>query len=130
MALSSLVAPVLRPGHRTGPGTRPAEAATADTRPAEAAGTDTRPATAGKAAAGERVRDADSLAVASFVLGLLGLLVFNLLLGPAAVVMALIALARSTERRGRAFLGLALGVADLVVLAVLVTAHGTVAWGS
>ncbi|MFF7362721.1 DUF4190 domain-containing protein [Streptomyces sp. NPDC008125] len=120
MALSSLVAPVLRPGHRIDPDARPSEAATADARPA----------TDGKAAAGERVRDADSLAVASFVLGLLGLLAFNLLLGPAAVVMALIALARSTERRGRAFLGLALGVADLAVLAVLVTAHGTVAWGS
>lgn len=130
MALSSLVAPVLRPGHRIDPDTRPPEAATADARPAEAAPAGARPATAGKAAARERVRDADSLAVASFVLGLLGLLVFNLLFGPAAVVMALIALARSTARRGRAFLGLALGVADLAVLAVLVTAHGAVVWGS
>ncbi|MEU2021181.1 DUF4190 domain-containing protein [Streptomyces sp. NPDC016469] len=74
-------------------------------------------------------RDADGLAVASFVLGLVGLLVMNLLLGPAAIVMALVALARSTERRGRAFLGLALGVADLVVLAFLVTGNGTVSWG-
>ncbi|MDQ0793868.1 DUF4190 domain-containing protein [Streptomyces sp. B1I3] len=73
-------------------------------------------------------READGLAVASFVLGLLGLLVMNILLGPAAIVMALIALARSTARRGRALLGLALGVADLVVLAVLVTANGTVSW--
>ncbi|MFC8536364.1 DUF4190 domain-containing protein [Streptomyces sp. NPDC057249] len=74
-------------------------------------------------------RDADGLAVASFVLGLVGLLVMNLLLGPAAIVMALVALARSTARRGRAFLGLALGVADLVVLAFLVTGNGTVSWG-
>ncbi|MGC4945110.1 DUF4190 domain-containing protein [Streptomyces sp. DT224] len=74
-------------------------------------------------------RDADGLAVASFVLGLVGLLVMNLLLGPAAIVMALVALARSTDRRGRAFLGLALGVADLVVLAFLVTGNGTVSWG-
>ncbi|WUS99364.1 DUF4190 domain-containing protein [Streptomyces sp. NBC_00708] len=73
-------------------------------------------------------RDADGLAVASFVLGLVGLLVMNILLGPAAIVMALIALARSTDRRGRAFLGLALGVADLVILAFLVTGNGTVAW--
>ncbi len=42
--------------------------------------------------------------------------------------MALLALARRTRRRGRAWLGLALGVADLAVLAVLVTANGTVAW--
>ncbi|MFE7519260.1 DUF4190 domain-containing protein [Streptomyces halstedii] len=73
-------------------------------------------------------READGLAVASFVLGLLGLLVMNILLGPAAIVMASLALARSTARRGRALLGLALGVADLVVLAVLVTVNGTVSW--
>ncbi|MFD6201057.1 hypothetical protein ACWCQF_10330 [Streptomyces rubiginosohelvolus] len=73
-------------------------------------------------------READGLAVASFVLGLVGLLVFNVVLGPMAIVMALLALARHTRRRGRAFLGLALGVADLAVLAVLVTANGTVAW--
>ncbi|MEU2071820.1 hypothetical protein [Streptomyces anulatus] len=73
-------------------------------------------------------READGLAVASFVLGLVGLLVFNILLGPTAIVMALLALARRTRRRGRALLGLALGVADLVVLAVLVTGSGAVAW--
>ncbi|MFE1404339.1 DUF4190 domain-containing protein [Streptomyces sp. NPDC058770] len=73
-------------------------------------------------------RDADGLAVASFVLGLVGLLVMNILLGPAAVVMAILALARATSRRGRAFLGLALGIADLVVLAVLVTGSGTISW--
>ncbi|MFJ1925841.1 MULTISPECIES: DUF4190 domain-containing protein [unclassified Streptomyces] len=73
-------------------------------------------------------RDADALAVASFVLGLVGLLVMNILLGPAAIVMAVVALARSTARRGRALLGLALGVADLVVLAFLVTGNGAVGW--
>lgn len=73
-------------------------------------------------------READGLAVASFVLGLVGLLVFNILLGPTAIVMALLALARRTRRRGRAWLGLALGVGDLAVLAALVTANGTVAW--
>ncbi|WP_326767989.1 DUF4190 domain-containing protein [Streptomyces sp. NBC_01591] len=75
-----------------------------------------------------RTRDADGLAVASFVLGLVGLLVMNILLGPAAIVMAILALVRSTSRRGRAFLGLALGIADLVVLACLVTGSGTVSW--
>ncbi|MFI8354816.1 hypothetical protein [Streptomyces cyaneofuscatus] len=73
-------------------------------------------------------READGLAVTSFVLGLIGLLAFNLLLGPTAIVMALLSLARRTRRPGRAYLGLALGVADLVVLAVLVTVNGTVAW--
>ncbi|MFI1222046.1 MULTISPECIES: hypothetical protein [unclassified Streptomyces] len=85
---------------------------------------------AGKGAAASRAvgREADGLAVASFVLGLVGLLVFNILLGPTAIVMALLALARRTRRRGRAYLGLALGVADLAVIAVLVTVNGTVAW--
>ncbi|MFB7913002.1 DUF4190 domain-containing protein [Streptomyces sp. NPDC056061] len=79
-------------------------------------------------ARGSRERDADALAVASFVLGLVGLLVMNILLGPAAIVMAALALGRSTTRRGRALLGLVLGIADLVVLAVLFTASGTVSW--
>ncbi|MEU4175903.1 hypothetical protein [Streptomyces sp. NPDC026589] len=73
-------------------------------------------------------READSLAVASFVLGLVGLLVFNVLLGPTAIVLALLALARRTSRPGRARLGLALGIADLAVLAVLVTVNGTLSW--
>ncbi|MEU5557088.1 hypothetical protein AB0H47_13345 [Streptomyces globisporus] len=73
-------------------------------------------------------READGLAVASFVLGLVGLLVFNIVFGPMAIVMALLAVVRHTRRRGRAFLGLSLGVADLAVLAALVTANGTVAW--
>ncbi|MFE6973878.1 DUF4190 domain-containing protein [Streptomyces sp. NPDC057682] len=83
-----------------------------------------------RAAARPATRDADGLAVASFVLGLVGLLVMNLLLGPAAIVMALVALARSTARRGRALLGLALGIADLAVLAFLVTGNGVVAWNT
>ncbi|MFF2013776.1 DUF4190 domain-containing protein [Streptomyces sp. NPDC058195] len=80
-------------------------------------------------AGGGPARDADALAVASFVLGLVGLLVMNVLLGPAAIGMALVALSRATSRRGRAWLGLVLGVADLVVLACLMTGSGAVSWG-
>ncbi|MFF8435974.1 hypothetical protein [Streptomyces bacillaris] len=98
---------------------------TADTGAAPEKTPDAAPDSAPRRATG---READGLAVASFVLGLVGLLVFNLLLGPTAIVMALLALARRTRRPGRARLGLALGVADLVVLAVLVTVNGTVAW--
>ncbi|MEV3845392.1 hypothetical protein AB0J30_01210 [Streptomyces microflavus] len=93
--------------------------------PAPEAAPDAVPAPAPRRAAG---READGLAVASFVLGLVGLLAFNLLLGPTAIVMALLSLARRTRRPGRAYLGLALGVADLVVLAVLATVNGTVSW--
>ena len=80
------------------------------------------------AGATERVRDADGMAVASFVLGLVGLLVLNVLLGPIAIVLAGLALIRGTARRGRALLGLALGVADLVVLASFIAADGTLSW--
>ena len=62
-------------------------------------------------------------AVASFLLGLLGLFIFNIVLGPLALVLAVVSLVRGTQRRGRALLGLALGVADLVVLGVLMTTH-------
>ncbi|WP_260867272.1 DUF4190 domain-containing protein [Streptomyces sp. SAJ15] len=72
--------------------------------------------------------DADGMAVASFVLGLIGLLLFNLVFGPCAIVLAGLALARGTGRRGRALLGLTLGIADLVVLAVLVTVNDAVFW--
>ncbi|MFE9857092.1 DUF4190 domain-containing protein [Streptomyces sp. NPDC005780] len=106
--------------------TRRSEAAAA-TGTAEPAGPD-GPGATPPASPRRSTRDADGLAVASFVLGLVGLLVMNILLGPAAIVMALVALARSTARRGRALLGLALGIADLVILAFLVTGNGVVAW--
>ncbi|MGW1891001.1 DUF4190 domain-containing protein [Streptomyces sp. NPDC002004] len=75
-----------------------------------------------------RAGEADGMAVASFVLGLLGLLVLNLFLGPVAIVLAGLALWRGTSRRGRALLGLGLGVADLIVLATLVSADHTLSW--
>ncbi|GGV05284.1 hypothetical protein GCM10010495_16270 [Kitasatospora herbaricolor] len=72
-----------------------------------------------------RAADADNLAVASFLLGLPGLLLFNIALGPLAIVLAVLALVRGTTRRGRALLGLTLGVADLAVLAAATLAgHG------
>ncbi|MEU5835849.1 DUF4190 domain-containing protein [Streptomyces diacarni] len=75
-----------------------------------------------------RRADADDMAVASFVMGLVGLLVFNIVLGPCALVLGGLALARHTSRPRRALLGLALGAADLIVLATLVTTGGTVSW--
>lgn len=74
-------------------------------------------------------RDSDGMAVASFVLGLAGLLVFNLVLGPCALVLGGLSLLRGTTRRFRAVLGMALGVADLIVLAVVTAVDHTVSWG-
>ncbi|WP_051774186.1 hypothetical protein [Streptomyces sp. NRRL S-237] len=76
-----------------------------------------------------RTGDADAMAVTGFVLGLVGLLVMNLILGPTAVVLGALALRRRTTRPGRARLGIALGLADLAVLGCLVTADGTWSWG-
>ncbi|MES5817197.1 DUF4190 domain-containing protein [Streptomyces sp. RG80] len=74
------------------------------------------------------VRDADGMAVASFILGLVGLLVLNVFLGPIAIALASVALWRGTARRGRAFLGLGLGVADLLVLVAFMQMDSTVSW--
>ncbi|MGW7043806.1 DUF4190 domain-containing protein [Streptomyces avermitilis] len=73
-------------------------------------------------------RDADGMAVASFVLGLIGLLALNIVLGPTAIALAAVALWRGTQRRGRALLGLGLGVADLAVLVVAMQLDHTVSW--
>ena len=73
-------------------------------------------------------RDADGMAVASFILGLVGLLVLNVFLGPIAIVLASVALWRGTARRGRAYLGLGLGVADLLVLVAFMQFDSTVSW--
>jgi hypothetical protein len=75
----------------------------------------------------QTAEDADQMAIASFVIGLLGLLVFNIVLGPCALALGGLALARQTRRRGRALLGLALGIADLAVLAAsVIGSHGTI----
>ncbi|MEU0969775.1 DUF4190 domain-containing protein [Streptomyces sp. NPDC005917] len=77
---------------------------------------------------GPRTRDADGMAVASFILGLLGLLVLNLFLGPIAIVLAAVSLWRGTSRKGRAYLGMALGVADLAILGIAMEVSNTVSW--
>ena len=73
-------------------------------------------------------RDADGMAVASFILGLIGLLALNIFLGPTAIALAAVALWRGTQRRGRALLGLGLGIADLVALVVAMQLDHTVSW--
>ncbi|MFD5648676.1 DUF4190 domain-containing protein [Streptomyces sp. NPDC127039] len=82
----------------------------------------------GRATRRTGIHDTDGMAVASFVLGLLGLLVLNVFLGPIAIALAGIALWRGTARRGRALLGLGLGVADLLVLVVFMSADNTMSW--
>ncbi|HEX4786963.1 MAG TPA: hypothetical protein VH372_00770 [Actinospica sp.] len=72
------------------------------------------------------------LAAVAFVSGLVGLLVANLLLGPLAIILGLVALRRDAGRRGRAALGLLLGFADIAVFLLLAAHsgahHGTLSW--
>ena len=71
-------------------------------------------------------------AAVSFVSGLVGLLVANLLLGPLAIVLGLIGLRVDSNRRVRAALGILLGVADIVVFVLLAAHagahHGSLSW--
>ncbi|MFI5520099.1 DUF4190 domain-containing protein [Streptomyces platensis] len=71
---------------------------------------------------------ADRMAVAAFVCGLLGILVFNIFFGPCALFFGAAALHRGTIRRLRASLGLLFGTLDLVLLVVLSTHNGTLSW--
>ncbi|MFH8683723.1 DUF4190 domain-containing protein [Streptomyces lydicus] len=71
---------------------------------------------------------ADRMAVAAFVCGLVGVLVFNVFFGPWAVLFGVLALARGTVRRLRAWLGVTFGVIDIVLLVVLSSVDGSVSW--
>ncbi|GHH65354.1 hypothetical protein GCM10018775_85910 [Streptomyces umbrinus] len=68
------------------------------------------------------------MAVASFILGLVGLLALNIFLGPISIALASASLYRGTTRRGRAILGLGLGIADLLVLLAFMSADSTLSW--
>ncbi|MEU1618954.1 DUF4190 domain-containing protein [Streptomyces sp. NPDC005722] len=70
----------------------------------------------------------DGMAVAAFVLGLVGLLAFNIVLGPFALILGGVALVRGTRRPVRAIAGLVLGAADLMVLVVLITMNRGFIW--
>ena len=71
-------------------------------------------------------------AAVSFVSGLVGLLVANLVLGPLAIILGLIGLRADSNRRVRAALGILLGVADIVVFVLLAAHagahHGSLSW--
>ncbi|MCW7984818.1 DUF4190 domain-containing protein [Streptomyces sp. WAC01526] len=71
---------------------------------------------------------ADRMAVAAFLCGLLGMLVFNIIFGPCALFFGVAALYRGTIRRLRAYLGLLFGTVDIVLLVVLSAHSGTISW--
>ena len=84
-----------------------------------------------------RPEPARTVAAVSVLFGAVGLFVFNLIFGPLAIGLAVTALRRlasdpaPARARAAAWAGLALGAADLIVLAVLLAislAHGAVTW--
>ncbi|WP_407552238.1 hypothetical protein QOM21_21115 [Streptomyces sp. Pv4-95] len=109
---------------------RDAAGTTGPRKPAQAPETDAAPdRAANQATTAQPSRSrADGMAVASFIFGLLGTLVGNIVLGPCALIFGGLALAHHTNRRGRALLGIALGAIDLAILLTLVTTDGTVSW--
>ena len=76
----------------------------------------------------------DDRAVASLMLGVAGLFFFNVVLGPIAIALGAIAARRhraGTPGRVAGLTGVALGVADLLVLAVIMAVqihHGGLIW--
>jgi hypothetical protein len=82
----------------------------------------------------KRTGSLDDRAVAALTLGVAGLFFFNVVFGPAAIVLGAIAAHKrraDTPSRTAGLAGVALGVADLVVLAVLMAVqmrHGNLTW--
>jgi len=70
-------------------------------------------------------RGGNGLAIAALVCGLVGLLLFPIILGPLALVFGLIALNKAKQgagRRGMAIAGIVLGVVDIALFVILVVA--------
>ncbi|AEV87643.1 hypothetical protein ACWT_6631 [Actinoplanes sp. SE50] len=82
----------------------------------------------------KRVASLDDRAVGSLVLGVAGLFFFNIVFGPTAIALGAITARRhgsGSPSRNAGLIGVALGIADLVVLAALMATqlrHGSVTW--
>jgi hypothetical protein len=82
----------------------------------------------------KRIGSLDDRAVGSLALGVAGLFFFNIVFGPTAIVLGAITAHRhraGTPSRNAGLIGIALGVADLIVLAVLLVAQlhdGSLVW--
>lgn len=72
------------------------------------------------------------LAWTGAVLGAVGLFLLNLVFGPIAIGLGSAALRRGSQRRAAGLAAVALGTADLAVLAALIAhsaaAHGGIVW--
>jgi hypothetical protein len=118
-----------RPAHAGSPA-EPAASATTTNTTAKSSNTPRRPGGSSNTP-GTGTKPIPFAAV-SFVSGLVGLLVANLVLGPLAIVLGAIGLRADKNRRVRAVLGILLGVADIAVLLFLAAHsgahHGSLSW--
>jgi hypothetical protein len=66
----------------------------------------------------------NGLAIASLICGIVGLLLFNVILGPIAIVLGVVSLKQAVTRgrAGMAKAGIILGIIDLVIFGVLIAA--------
>jgi Domain of unknown function (DUF4190) len=90
------------------------------------------PSTAGNVGSATRSRS-NGLAIAGLVSGIVGLFIFEVILGPLAIIFGGIALSRanrSAGHRGMAWAGIVLGVVDIVLFVVLlaVASHHGFSW--
>jgi hypothetical protein len=82
----------------------------------------------------KRIGSLDDRAVGSLALGVAGLFFFNVVFGPTAIVLGAITAHRhraGTPSRNAGLIGIALGVADLLVLAALMLPqihNGSLVW--
>lgn len=82
----------------------------------------------------KRAGSLDDRAVAALTLGVAGLFLFNIVFGPTAIVLGAVTAHRyraGTPSRNAALIGIALGVADLLVMAVLMVVQvrsGGLSW--
>lgn len=71
-----------------------------------------------------RTRGSNGLAIAGLVCGLVGIMFFNYILGPLAIIFGGVGLSRAKRgagHRGMALAAVILGIIDLIVFAVVVT---------
>ena len=75
-----------------------------------------------------RTQSSNGLAIAGLVCGLVGVLFFNIVLGPLAIIFGGVAWSRANRgasHKGMAIAGVVLGVIDLIVFGVLVAVAAT-----
>jgi hypothetical protein len=75
----------------------------------------------------------NGLAIAALVCGIIGLFIFNFILGPLAIIFGGVGLRRASRgagHRGMSWAGLVLGIVDILIFVVILAAaaHHSFSW--